>query len=480
MFEPLRNSRTRSYKDYRQMQLATRAFFLIAICAAISCAWALAQEAAVAPKSTKEIVAPEKSAAEEAKPAAPEKSAAESFADEADEVAPDGPTEGLQPPAPNGVSRNGSVRPSMTAEQRTDWAARLREIYQRPSNKWPPPLVDRTVEWKELAPLPEPKVPPAKPTAAEQAEINRAELGKLLFFDPRLSGSGQIACASCHDPDLSWADGRTVAIGNRRKPLRRNAPSIMNVGLNHAFFWDGRAKTLEEQARAVLFNPDEMDSTEDVIVGRLSGAPDYRKRFAEVYGDDAVTIDRVATAIAAFESAIVGGRSPFDKFLRGRADALTDEAVIGLHLFRTEARCLNCHHGVNFTDNRLHEVGLSYYGRKLEDLGHFKISQRSADVGRFKTPSLRNVANTKPYMHNGLFPLEGVLNMYNAGMPTIRRKPHQKDDPLFPAKSPLLEPLYLNRQDLLALKTFLESLSEPPLRIRPPELPADGEVASKK
>lgn len=384
----------------------------------------------------------------------------------------DAPVEAQPPrqaPPTNSGARNHSARPAMNDEQRADWAARLREVYQLPPSKWPPPLVHLSVDWKELEPLPAPKLPPAKPTADEQAELDRAELGKRLFFEPKLSGSGQMACASCHDPDLAWADGRTVAFGNERKALRRNSPSIMNVGLNHAFFWDGRATTLEEQAKQVLLNPDEMDSSEEIVVDRLTESPDYRQRFGRVFGDETITLDRVARALAAFEKTIVGGRSDFDKFLRGQRDALSDEAVIGLHLFRTEGRCINCHHGVNFTDNQLHDVGLSYYGRKYEDLGHYQISKQPQDVGKFKTPSLRNVANTKPYMHNGLFPLEGVLNMYNAGMPTLRRKPHQEADPLFPTKSHLLEPLYLNRQDLLALKAFLESLSEPPLRVRPPE-----------
>ena len=355
------------------------------------------------------------------------------------------------------------TRPVMTDEQRAEWASRLRTIYSQPSKRWPPPLVDRSVQWQELEALPE------KPVV--EVEPERVELGKLLFFEPRLSGSGQMACASCHDPDLNWADGRTVAIGNHRKALKRNAPTIMNVGFGKSHFWDGRAGTLEEQARQVLANPDEMDSSEEVIVDRISKLDGYRQLFQKVYGDETVSIDRVTSAIASFERTIVGGRSAFDKFMRGNTEELSDEAVIGLHLFRTEAHCMNCHFGQNFSDELYHDVGLSYYGRKYEDLGRFEITKEIGDVGRFKTPSLRNVAKTGPYMHNGLFPLDGVLNMYNAGMPTLRRKPHQLEDERFPVKSPLLHPLYFNRQDLAALKSFLESLSEPTFRIRPPELP---------
>lgn len=373
-------------------------------------------------------------------------------------------------PAPNGTAaaplRTTVLRPAMTPEQRTDWATRLRAVYAQPAEKWPAPNVDRGVKHQELGLMPEPKHPEANPGTKETIA-----LGKLLFFDPRISGSGQMACANCHDPDLHWADGRTTAIGNHRRVLKRNAPSIMNVGLNEKLFWDGRAGSLEEQAKQVLSNPDEMDSTEVIVVERIGQQPDYKDMFTEAFGDDKVTIDRVAAAIASFERTIVSGYSRFDSFLKGKHEALSDEAVIGLHLFRTEARCINCHNGPNFTDNQFHDVGLSYYGRFYQDLGRYKVTSEAADVGRFKTPTLRNIANTAPYMHNGLFPLDGVLNMYNAGMPNIRRHPEQADDKLFPTKSQHLVRLNLNKQDLGALKEFLEALSEPNRRIQPPDLP---------
>jgi len=144
--------------------------------------------------------------------------------------------------------------------------------------------------------------------------------------------------------------------------------------------------------------------------------------------------------------------------------------VRGLHLFRTTARCLNCHNGPMLTDGQFHNEGLTYYGRKLEDLGRYAVTKNPEDVGKFKTPSLRNIARTAPYMHNGLFDLEGVLNMYNAGMATVRRRADQKDDPLFPTKSKLLQPLGLNQTEKADLKAFLEALTETRIRIRPPEL----------
>jgi cytochrome c peroxidase len=435
--------------------------------------WLLAQEAY--PPDLKPRPAAEPAKIVPQKPSA--KPAAKANTAEQDDEEQAGAT--ANGPAPNGTAaaplRTTVLRPEMTREQRTEWATRLRSVYSLSAERWPVPSVDRDVKWQELALLPEAKHPEHNPGIPE-----KIELGKILFFDPRLSGSGQMACANCHDPDLNWADGRTTAIGNNRRVLKRNAPTLMNVGLHNKLFWDGRAESLEDQAKQVLANSDEMDSSDELIIERLGKIPAYREHFKKSFDTEEITVDRVVAAIAAFERTLIGGFSRFDSFLRGKHEVLSDEAVIGLHLFRTEARCMNCHHGSNFTDNQFHEVGLSYYGRKFEDLGRYKITNDAADVGRFKTPTLRNVANTGPYMHNGLFPLDGVLNMYNAGMPTIRRRAEWAEDKLFPTKSPHLVRLNLNRQDLGALKAFLEALSEPPRRIRPPELPGMAEAALPK
>jgi cytochrome c peroxidase len=193
-------------------------------------------------------------------------------------------------------------------------------------------------------------------------------------------------------------------------------------------------------------------------------------------------MDRIVQAIATFERTIVGGHSKFDTFVSGKnPKALSDEAIRGLHLFRTTARCINCHNGPNFTDGEFHNVGLSYYGREYEDLGRYNATKKPEDVGKFKTPSLRNVGRTSPYMHNGLFKeLDGVLNMYNAGMPTLRRTEALKDDPLFPEhKDPLLKPLGLNAADKADLIAFLESLNERRITIRPPALPGMKGPASR-
>lgn len=332
-------------------------------------------------------------------------------------------------------------------------------------------MVDKGVQWKELGLLPGIEHPKANPHSAE-----KEELGKQLFFDPRLSGSGQLACASCHDPDLGWTDGRSMAFGDSRKELKRNSLSIFNSAHQQSLFWDGRADSLESQAKDVLCNPHEMRSTEAHLTETLSAIPEYATQFEKAFGAQEVTLNRVAQALACFERSLVGGRSRFDAFLRGNKRALSDQAIAGLHLFRTDGRCINCHHGPNFSDGKFHNLGLSYYGRKIQDSGRYEATKNNEDQGRFRTPSLRNVLETRPYMHNGQFDLDQILTLYNNGIPTLMPQDASKDDPLAPKeKSPHIRQLGLNDVDLEDLKAFLQSLSEPRARIRPPKLPGiDG------
>lgn len=350
-------------------------------------------------------------------------------------------------------------------------AVELRELYSKDPSLWPAPVLDAGVEHRELG-----LVPRREPTKDPQLKA-REQLGELLYFDARLSGSGQMACASCHDAELGFADGRATSFGDRFLPLARNAPSVWNSSLRKLWFWDGRASSLEEQASMVLQNPREMHNTPEKVVEFLSSSKGYRERFAAAFGEEGVTIGKTVGAIAAFESTLVSdGSSDFDDFLEGKREALSDPALRGLHLFRTKARCLNCHNGPLLTDEQFHNLGLTYYGRELEDLGRYEHTKQPDDVGRFRTPSLRNVERTAPYMHNGLFELDGVLNMYNAGMPRITPREDQKDDPLFPKKSPLLQPLELDAGEKADLKAFLLSLTERKRRIRAPELPPAGDI----
>jgi cytochrome c peroxidase len=178
------------------------------------------------------------------------------------------------------------ARPLESVEARDARTERLRSVYTGPSKTWPAPDVDPDVRWSEIGLLPPLTSPADNPTSPA-----KVELGKRLFFDPRVSGSGQIACASCHDPDLGWADGRTISYGHRREPLRRNAPGLMNVAYMPVLFWDGRASSLEDQARQVMLNPSEMSATPDSIIREISAVPEYRAAFREVFESDRIDVD---------------------------------------------------------------------------------------------------------------------------------------------------------------------------------------------
>lgn len=390
-----------------------------------------------------------------------------------------------KPTAPLGEATDGDAdavpptaklkpRPIRPDSERLEWVAQLRRMYAAPPEQWPAPNVDPGVDWKEIGLLPKVEHPAMNPHNPD-----KEKLGKVLFFDPRLSGSKQIACASCHDPDLGWADGRTTSFGHGRIPLQRNAPTIRNSGFHSTLFWDGRANSLEEQVIAVLRNPNEMRATEETVLDLLSRSDAYQVLFQQSFGDGAITIERVAQAIACFERTIVGGSSRFDAFMKGKRELLNDSELVGLDLYRREARCMNCHHGPLFSDGKFHDVGLSYYGRKFEDLARYRITSNPQDVGRFRTPSLRDITQTTPLMHNGLFELPGVLNMYNAGMPTLKPKASQIEDQRFPRKSEHLKPLGLNKQDLEDLASFLKSLEEPKRRMFPPPLPEMHDFATE-
>nr|BFD41983.1 cytochrome c peroxidase [Pseudomonas sp. FFPRI_1] len=333
----------------------------------------------------------------------------------------------------------------------------LRAMYSRPSAQWPAPQVDAGVAWQELAPLPERAPAPEHNPYTEQ----KAELGRQLFFDPRLSRSGQIACASCHEPDLAFADGRRVSFGHDRAAGRRNAPSLVTSGLAGHLFWDGRADSLEMQALMPVVDPKEMAFSVAELVARLRDSTDYPPQFAKVFPGQALGAEQVAAALATYQRGLlrVAQRTPFERFLRGQAQALSDQQLQGLHLFRTKARCMNCHFGPGLQDNRFHNAGLTFYGRRRQDLGRYEVTGLAQDVGRFRTPSLRLVSRTGPWFHNGLASsLEQVLLFYNSGMPRPVAKGEQLHDPKFPVTSAQFQVLALDRTELKALKAFLQAL----------------------
>ncbi|MFM9196513.1 MAG: cytochrome-c peroxidase [Planctomycetia bacterium] len=369
------------------------------------------------------------------------------------------------------AERRKPPRPERSDVERAAAARRLRELYRGDPAAWPVPTVDPGVAWREIGLLPEVVHPEANPPSAA-----KASLGRALFFDTRLSAGGQMACVSCHEPSLGWADGRPLSRPHATAPAR-NTPTIRNAAFQPALFWDGRAATLEEQVEEALTNPVEMAADRGQVVRMLQRSPGYRKLFDAAFPGRTISFTEVVEAVACFERKVVGGRSRFDGFLRGTGE-LTDGEVLGLDLFRREARCMNCHHGPVFSDGRFHDLGLSFYGRSNEDLGRYAVTAAAEDAGRFRTPTLRDVTRSSPLMHTGMFELAGVLNMYNAGMVTLKRQPFQRDDPLFPVKSPHLKPLGLNRQDLADLAAFLGTLEEPRHRERPPSLPEldDAEI----
>jgi len=288
--------------------------------------------------------------------------------------------------------------------------------------------------------------------------IEKIELGKLLFFDQRLSRDNTIGCASCHIPSQAFTDNQPVSTGLNGLKVGRNAPTVINRAFSEAQSWDGRAETLEQQVQNALVNPIEHGfSSHDEIVRKLNGIEGYRILFKKVFGTN-VTIEGVGKAIAAFERTVFSGNSPFDQFdMGGKENAISDSAKRGLNLFRDKARCSICHGGFNFTDEQYHNLGIGM-DKEKPDFGRYDVSKKENDKGAFKTPTLREIAHTAPYMHDGRFKsLEEVVSYYNHGG----------------TKNPFLDPdmiplnlTYDEKKDLVA---FLKSLSgEGWQNIKPP------------
>ncbi|HEX9004867.1 MAG TPA: cytochrome c peroxidase, partial [Blastocatellia bacterium] len=266
--------------------------------------------------------------------------------------------------------------------------------------------------------------------ANNPATPEKVELGRLLYFDPVLSGDNTQSCATCHHPDLGFSDGRITSMGvggkgfgNERTggtSLRRNAPSLWNSAYYHKLFWDGRASDLEDQARSPITAADEMNQKPEELVEELKKIPEYVQLFEKAFSGSGVTFDNVNNAIAAFERTIISDNSPFDKYAAGDSAALTSEQRRGLTLFRSlKTRCFECHGFPTFANPDFKVIGvppmLGQY-RQPADLGRAEIEGGKPYEFAFKVPTLRNVALTAPYMHNGRFQtLEDVVNFYAAG-----------------------------------------------------------------
>lgn len=287
----------------------------------------------------------------------------------------------------------------------------------------------------------------------------KIELGKQLYFDGRLSKNNAISCAFCHLPTAGFADPKQVSIGVGGKRGGRQAPTVYNTAFNPVQFWDGRAGSLEEQAIGPIENPVEMAETHDNVVAKLSKIKGYREQFRNVFGTE-VNLQGIANAIAAFERTILSTNSPFDRYVLGDRSAMDDAAVRGMALFKGKARCILCHNGPNFTDNRFHNLGVPQVGPQKEDLGRYYVTKQEKDKRAFKTPTLRSITETAPYMHDGVFQtLEEVIDFLDKG---------GGDDP---NRSPLLQPLGLTTQEKEDLLAFLNALKGEDLQIEFPTLP---------
>lgn len=286
----------------------------------------------------------------------------------------------------------------------------------------------------------------------------KVALGKQLFFDRRLSADGTVSCVTCHDPQQAFIDGRPKSVGLKGRQTSRNSPTLINRALGHSFFWEGRANSLEALVLEVMELPPAFGTTHDLLVNKLNRIEGYRRQFKEVFGG-AVTAEKAAMALATFVRTILSGNSAFDRFKAGERTALSSAAQRGLKLFNGKANCAKCHTGSNFTDERFHNTGVGLYDPN-PDLGRYNITKRDEDKGAFKTPTLRDIAKTAPYMHDGsLKTLEEVIQYYDKG----------GTKNLYLSKE--IKPLHLISQEKADLLAFLNSLGGEGLSITTPKLP---------
>ena len=287
----------------------------------------------------------------------------------------------------------------------------------------------------------------------------KVDLGKQLYFDGRLSKSGAISCAFCHNPGTGFADPRQTSIGIGGGLGGRQSPTVYNTAFNHLQFWDGRARSLEEQAIGPIQNPIEMGETHENVVSKLKKIKGYQQQFRAVFGTD-VNLQGIAEAIAAYERTVISTNSAFDKYVAGDTTAMDNSAVRGMALFKSKARCILCHNGPNFTDNQFHNLGVPQVGPLKEDLGRYNVTKAEKDKAAFKTPTLRSIIETAPYMHDGAFKtLEEVVDFLNVGGGAN------------PNLSTLVKPLNLTSEEKADLVAFLKTLTGEPIPFQFPKLP---------
>ena len=284
----------------------------------------------------------------------------------------------------------------------------------------------------------------------------KADLRRTLFFDPRLSGNNYISCAICHNPSFAWGDGLPTGIGHGMTRLGRRTPTILNLAWGELLMWDGRFESLEEQALGPMAADVEMNQNMDAIVAELKAIPEYRTLFKISFGEEGITVPNIAKAIATFERTVVSGIAPFDKWIAGDEEAISVAAKRGFDLFNNKANCVACHSGWNFTDDSFHDIGL-----ESTDIGRGEqVPNVKPMKHAFKVPTLRNVVERAPYMHDGSARnLYSVVEHYDNAF--VKR----------PSLSTEIYKLNLTAQEKTDLVEFMKTLSSPDTEIAMPRLP---------
>jgi cytochrome c peroxidase len=315
------------------------------------------------------------------------------------------------------------------------------------SGEAPPDRAARQHKFSRPAEIPFPNV-----NAYSEA---KARLGRVLFFDPILSGAQTISCATCHNPALSWQDNRPRAVGEKQMAVR--SPTLLNVAWVPKLGWDGHFRDLEAVAFGPITSPGNMNLSEPVLIERLSAIPGYVSAFDAAFGEGSITRRKVELALATFERSIVSGEAPFDRWIKGDEKAISEGAKRGFDLFVGKAHCESCHSGWAFSDSSFHDIGTA----KNDDIGRGKLFSTSVSLKyAFKTPTLRDVARRPPYMHDGsVATLEEVVDLYDRG--GIER----------PSRSEYISPLKLSAQEKADLVAFLRTLNSASGPVEVPELP---------
>lgn len=293
-----------------------------------------------------------------------------------------------------------------------------------------------------LGPLPPVMHPPGNPPSSA-----KIQLGKELYFDPRLSADGTISCATCHNPALGWSDKGPTSEGIKGQLGGRRAPPVSNAAYSPLQFWDGRSPSLEDQAKGPIQNPIEMGNTHEAMIQTVSTIGAYEARFKAVFGEVPITVQQVADAIACFERTVVTTDSRFDRYARGDHGSLSKLEKEGLEIFNGKGHCTACHWGPYFSDGRFHNLGVAPKDPKNPDVGRFAVTKDPRDMGAFKTPTVRDASKRAPYLHDGSEKtLESLIDFYDRG--------GGRD----PNLDPLMVPLGLSKHEKAALVAFIKAL----------------------